>query len=544
MAVAGRQLSAQSVGVERPVVGRRRPPLVVWLPALLMALLMALPLLYLIVRTLGAGPSVPGLLLRPRTLQVILNSAGLALAVTLASTVISLPLAWLQVRAELPLRRLWAVLTVLPLVIPSYVAAYTLVAALGPRGMLQEALAAPFGVTRLPEIYGFGGATLALTLCSYPYVLLSLRAALRGLDPACEEAARGLGQGVWATFFRVTLPQLRPALGAGALLVSLYTLSDFGAVSLLQFDTFTRSIYVQYQASFDRVMAAALALVLVAMTAVILLAEARTRGRARYARSGVGTARRPAPVPLGRWRLPALLFSGAVVLVALILPMGVLAYWLARGLLAGEVVTVVAQPAINSVAASLLAAAGAVAASLPLAILAARFPGWASAAVERVSYLGYALPGIVIALALVFFGANYAGFLYQTLAMLIIAYVIRFLPQATGATRAALLQISPHVEEAARSLGRSPRQVAVSITMPLARPGLLAGAALVFLTAMKELPATLLLSPIGFETLATSIWHATSSAFFARAAAPALLLVLVSAIPVALMARKESRDDQ
>ena len=542
MAVAGRQL-ATSARTRAATPGiRRRAPLALWLPALAVALLMILPLAYLIIRTASAGETALALLVRPRTGWIILNSLSLAGTVTGASIMLSVPLAWLMTRTDLPGRRIWSVLTVLPLVLPSYVAGYTLVAALGPRGILQEALAGPFGIQRLPEIYGFGGAALALTLCSYPYMLLSVRAALRGLDPACEEAARGLGQNSWTTFFRVTLPQLRPAIGAGSLLVALYTLSDFGAVSLLQFETFTRAIYVQYQGSFDRALAAALALVLVAFTAALLVIEARTRGRMRQARSGVGAARLARPVALGRWRWPALIMCGLVVLIALAMPIGVLLYWLARGLAAGEIARVAWTVAANSAAVSLLAAAGAVLASLPLAMLAVRYPGWLTGAIERFSYAGYALPGIVIALALVFFGANYAGFLYQTLVMLVIAYVVRFLPQAIGASRTALQQISPNIEDAARGLGRSPRQVVTSITMPLARPGLLAGGALVFLTAMKELPATLLLSPIGFETLATSIWHATSSAQFARAALPALLLVAVSAIPTALMTRRESQE--
>jgi iron(III) transport system permease protein len=521
---------------------RLMPPLAIWLPAALVALLMCLPLAYLLLRTLGAGEVALGLLRRPRTLQVIGNSALLALTVTALSAFLAVPLAWLQARTDLPLRRLWAVLTVLPLVIPSYVSAYTLVAALGPKGLLQGALAGPLGIQRLPEIYGFGGATLALTLCAYPYLLLSVRAALRGLDPACEEAARGLGSGAWRVFFGVTLPQLRPALGAGALLVALYVLSDFGAVALLQYDTFTRAIYVQYQASFDRTLAAALALVLVALTAVIMLAEAHTRGRARYARGGVGVARRARRVALGRWRWPALLLHALTVALGLGLPVGVLLSWLARGLAAGEALDVVWAPVAGSVLVALLAAVVTILAALPLAILTVRYPGPLASAIERLAYAGYALPGIVIALAFVFFGANYAPVLYQTLAMLVLAYLVRFLPQAVGAARTALLQISPHVEEAARGLGRSPHGVAWSVTAPLARSGLLAGGALVFLTTMKELPATLLLSPIGFETLATSIWSATNSALFSRAAVPALLLVLVSAVPVALMVRREVQE--
>jgi iron(III) transport system permease protein len=500
---------------------------------------MALPLIYLLIRALGAGEAALALLWRPRTAEIVFNSALLALTVTAASAALSLPLAWLQVRTDLPGRRLWAVLTVLPLVIPSYVAGYTLLAALGPRGLVQEALAGPFGVTRLPEIYGFGGAALVMTACAYPYMLLNVRGALRGLDPCFEEVARGLGQRPWGVFWRVILPQLRPALGAGGLLVALYTLSDFGAVSLLRFETFTSAIYLQYQGAFDRTLAAALSLLLVALTAVILLLEARTRGRARYHRSGAGVARPARRLALGHWRWPALAFSGAVVALALALPVAVLLLWLARGLTIGLPLAVVWSTAINSTLASGLAALGAVLASLPLAVLAVRYAGPMSNLIERISYAGYALPGIVIALALVFFGANYAPLLYQTLAMLVIAYVVRFLPQAVGATRAALLQVSPRLEEAARGLGHGPRQVVVRVTAPLVRSGLLTGGALVFLTAMKELPATLLLSPIGFETLATSIWRDASNAMFTQAALPALLLVLVSAPPVALMARRE-----
>jgi iron(III) transport system permease protein len=228
-----------------------------------------------------------------------------------------------------------------------------------------------------------------------------------------------------------------------------------------------------------------------------------------------------------------------VVLLALVVPVGVLVFWLSRGLTAGEPLRLLWGAAFNSVYVSGLAAGVATLAALPVAILAARYRGMASGLVERLSYLGYALPGIVLALALVFFGANFAPGLYGTLVLLVLAYAIHFLPQAVGATRAALLQVRPSVEEAARGLGRGPVRVVTTITAPLASSGILAGAALVFLTTMKELPATLLLAPLGFDTLATSIWTAASEAFFARAAAPALLLILVSALPMYLLIIRE-----
>jgi iron(III) transport system permease protein len=227
------------------------------------------------------------------------------------------------------------------------------------------------------------------------------------------------------------------------------------------------------------------------------------------------------------------------VLLALVVPVGILVFWLARGLASGEPLRLLWGAAFNSVYVSALAAVVAALAALPVAILAVRFPGWVAGLVERLSYLGYALPGIVLALSLVFFGANYAPGLYGTLALLVFAYAVHFLPQAVGATRAALLQVSPSVEEAARGLGRGPARVIATVTAPLASSGIIAGSALVFLTTMKELPATLLLAPLGFDTLATSIWTATSEAFFARAAAPALLLVLFSALPMYLLVVRE-----
>lgn len=502
---------------------------------------MVLPLAYLVLRTLGAGFEAWELLFRLRTLEILLRSVLLVLAVTGATIAISLPLAWLTVRADLPWRRLWTVLTVLPLVIPSYVGGFVIIAALGPRGMLQQFLAAPFGVERLPEIYGFPGSMLTLTLLSYPYVLLSVRGALWGLDPALEETSRSLGHGAWATFRRLTLPQLRPAIALGALLVALYTLSDFGAVSLLRYETFTWAIYLQYQAAFDRTLAAALSLVLVVLALSLLVAEARSRGRSRYYRATVGAVRPPSRVSLGRWRWPGFAFCGAIVLFALIMPMSVLGYWLVRGVFAGEPLHLVWGAALNSVYVSGLAAGTAIAAALPVAFLAVRYPSWVSALLERITYIGFALPGLVVALALVFFGASYAISLYQTLFLLIFAYVVLFLPTSLGAIRSSLLQVNPRVEEAARSLGRTSFQAFRSVTLPLVRSGILAGAALVFLVCMKELPATLILSPIGFKTLATSIWSASSGAFFARAAAPALLLILVSSVPMAFLILRGGR---
>jgi iron(III) transport system permease protein len=490
--------------------------------------LVCLPLAYLVVRVVDGGADAWSVLGRARILELVGNTVLLVGLVTGAALVLGVPLSWLVVRTDLPGARFWAVAAALPLVIPSYVAALTLLAAFGPRGFLQQVLEAPLGVERVPAIYGLPGAVLALTISTYPYVYLLAAAALRDLDPSLEEASRGLGRSRAETFRRVTLPALRPSLGAGALLVALYALSDFGAVSLMQYNSLTRAIYVQYRSLFDRAPAAALALVLVFLTAVVLVLEHYARGRVRYHRRSPGAARPPQRVRLGRWRWPALAFCAAVVGFSLALPLAVIGYWLERAVSLGSELGDVWGPALNSVLASTLSAAAAVAAALPVAILAVRHASRGTRLLERLSYSSNALPGIVIALSLVFFAANYAGVVYQTLALLVFAYVVRFLPQAVAASHSALLRVDPRLEEAARGLGRSPRRAFATVTVPLAAPGLLAGAALVFLSTMKELPATLLLAPIGFETLATEVWTATTVAAYSRAALPALLLIVFS----------------
>ncbi len=524
------------------VAGRRRrrgAPLPLVVGALLIAALMVSPLAYLVIRASEGGQGLLDLLWRPKTLEILRNTVTLTVIVTVASVAIALPLAWLTTRTDLPGRRVWAVLTTLPLAVPSYVGAFAVIAALGPRGIVQGWLEHWFGIERLPEIYGLPGAALTLTLFTFPYILLPLRAALRGMDAALEEASRSMGLGAGETFRRVTLPQLRPALAAGALLVAFYTLSDFGAVSLLQLDVFTRAIYTQYRGAFDRTLAAGLALVLVALTVGVLLLEAWTRGGGRYHRSTAGATRPPTVARLGRWRWPALAYCGLVVGLSLAMPVGVVGYWLVRGLRAGEPLRVVWDAAVSSASVSLAAALVTVVVAAPVVVLAVRYPGRLAAIVERSTYAGYALPGIVVALSLVFFGVRYARPLYQTLAMLVIAYVIRFLPQAVGSLRTSFLQVNPHLEEAARSLGTAGPKVWLRVVVPLVRPGLVSGAALVFLTVIKELPATILLRPTGFNTLATRIWTATSEGFWARAAAPALLLIVIAAIPLAVVAWRE-----
>jgi iron(III) transport system permease protein len=486
--------------------------------ATMVAAAMVLPLGHLVLRA-GEAADPLALVSSSRVVGFVGATLRLAVVVTLLALVAGVGIAWLVERSDLPARRVLGALAVLPLVVPTYVGALAVLAAFGPRGLVADA----------PVLVGFSGATIALTLSTFPYVLLTTRAALAAADPALEEAARSLGDGPMAAFRGALLPQLRPAVAGGGLLVFLYVLSDFGAVAIMRYDTLTRAIFLDYGSSFDRARPAVLGVLLVGLTLAAIAVERRVRGRAAPQRVVAG--RLPAPtVPLGRWRWPAFAGVVAVVLAGVGVPVAVLGSWAVVGSSRGETGPVLVEAASTSVGLSAVAAAVTVALAVPVAVLAVRFPSRFSRGVEALSLAGFALPGLVIALALVFFTARFTPAVYQTYVVVVAAYVIRFLPEALASVRASLTQVDPTLEEAARSLGRGRLAVLRTVTLPLVRGGLLAGAALVFLTAMKELPATLLLRPAGADTLAVRVWTSASEGFYARAAPAALLLVAVSAL--------------
>ncbi|MBW4689865.1 MAG: iron ABC transporter permease [Komarekiella atlantica HA4396-MV6] len=522
------------------------PPLFLVVIAGLTAIAIALPLTYLVIRMAGVGgEQLLALILRPRILEVLLNSVGLAVVSTLLSAAIAVPLAFLTMRTDLLWRRFWLIVTTLPLAVPDYVGGFALIAAFGPKGSWLQLWLEPLGVQELPEIYGWTGAILGLTLFSYPYLLLSIQAGWQGIDPTMEEAARSLGYSQRETFFRLTLPTLRPSIVAGGLLVALNALQDFGTTSVMRFDTFTRAIFLQYRYTFDRNQAAALALMLVGLVLLVLWLEYKARSQAAYYSRATKSYRLPALVHLGVWQVPAILFCLVIASLGLALPIGVTLFWLFRGLTStdvGEIISLLKlmQLAWHSIVAAGLAAIVATLCALPIAILAVRFPSRITVAIERCSYVGFGLPGIVVALSLVFWGANYLPWLYQTLPMLIFAYLVLFVSQSVGTVRSSLLQVNPQLEESAQSLGRTPWQSLREITLPLVSPGVLGGAALVFLTAIKELPVTLLLAPIGFSTLATHIWKATESVSYSDAAA-AVLVMLVISISSTLLVLSQNR---
>jgi len=406
------------------------------------------------------------------------------------------------------------------LAVPSYIGAFAYFAATGPGGELEALLGfAP------PEVRGFFGTVWVMVLYTFPFVLLSVRASLRRLDASLVEAARTMGLSPVQAFGRVVLPRIRGGMAAGGLLVALYALSDFATPAILGLDTFTRAIYVEYNA-FGLGRAAWFSLQLLGLVLLVLFFE--SRARTVRERSGRTLRWTPPPALTGAiWLVVSLVWASAVGL-----PVVLFLVWLAREGAAGF------DPATiwNSVLPSGLAAIVAVLCAIPLARAASagRIGRW----MARLTSFGFGIPGIVMGTALVYVGLR-LPFMYQTTAMLVLGYVLRFLPLATGALREGLDRIESNMTHAARSLGASPGEAFRRVSLPLVFPAALSGAALVFLEAMRELPLTLLLRPTGAETLTTRLWQVYEAGYFGEAAVPGLLLILASSLAMLIFLRSE-----
>lgn len=516
---------------------------------LLVTLVFAAPFLYLVVRNSGELGLLYERLSSTRALRAGANSLLLGAAVGVAATVIGTGSAWFMARTNVRSKRILKVLLPLPLVIPSFIGAFVLLAAFAPGGLLDSALT-PLGIERLPQVRGFLGAFIVLTVFTYPYVYLPTVVRMRQLPVSLEESARLLGSGVGRTFRTVVLPQSKGAVLAGSLLVFLYTISDFGVVQLMRYDALTRAIYATRV--FDRGTSLALGLQLAVMALLVVAVERSFAGRDKR---DVTRGRTTLKVPLGRWRMVATSALWMLVGAALIVPIAVLTWWATRGMFSGgggplslvEDVGSLVPPLVKTATVSVAAATAALLVVLPAAYVTTRARGWFGAAVNAVIVAGFALPGLAIALALVYLtiGApDLIAHLYQTLPLLVVAYVIHFGAHALRASQTALTSVPRGLEDAAKVLGVPRWRRFFRIDLPLIGPGLLAGAGLVLLSSMKELPATLLLAPAGFQTLAMKIWQATESSFFAEASLASLMLILLSGVLTwfLLISRSEGYD--
>jgi len=483
------------------------------------------------------------------------NTVVLLLGVGVGVTLLGVSLAWLTSLCEFPGRRWldWALM--LPFAIPAYVLAFVFIGLLDFAGPVQTLAREWFGSSvRFPPVRSTGGVILVLVLVFYPYVYLLARSAFIAQGKGLMEAARVLGQSPWQAFWSVALPMARPAIGAGLALAMMETLADFGAVSVFNFDTFTTAIYKTWYGFFSLTSATQLASLLLLAVALVLYGERRARGIARPANDRARSA------ALYHLRgLKALAASGWCLLVflcAFVIPVLQLLVWLwqrGRFDLDERYLGLILHTLYLGGMAALIT----VAVALLLAFARRQVPVRSIRGAVALANLGYALPGSVLAVSIMlafsyldrelviplsgWLGGAGKPILLGSIGALLLAYLIRFMAVAFGPLESSLARIRPSLPQASRSLGVGGPRLFFRVYLPLLLPGTLSAALLVFVDVLKEMPATLLMRPFGWDTLAVRIFEMTSEGEWARAALPALSLVLVGLLPVILLIRRSAK---
>ncbi|HEY5195268.1 MAG TPA: iron ABC transporter permease [Solirubrobacteraceae bacterium] len=492
-------------------IGRGRAPVVIG-ACIAGALLSPLALLALDAHTAGWA-EIHHVLFRARSFLLLRHTVVLTLLVVAFAAALGVATALCTERTRLPARRLWTVLLVLPIAIPDDVVGYT-------------------WHTAFPEMSGLMAATLVMALGTYPLVYLPVAAALRRSDPAMQDTAHSLGAGRLRTFARVTLPLIRTAVVGGCVLVALTTISEYGTFEIVRYQTFTTEIFTQFQ--FDSRAASALSVPLVCLALLVLAVDGLVPSRAA---TRIAPSRAAVRSRLGRVTIPILLALGALAALAIGFPLGTVIYWMVQSQHTTlPAAATLGQATWNSLIYSVLGAGAAVTLALPVALMTFRCSSAPRVMLQRSTYIPLALPGVVIALSLVFFATRYEYGLYQTSLLLIVAYAIMHFPLALVCIRASVAQAPARLADVGESLGRGPIAVFLRVTLPLLVPGILAGFCLVFLFAVTELTATLLLAPIGVQTLATQFWAYQSEVAYGAAAPYALIIIVLAALPAIVLA--------
>jgi iron(III) transport system permease protein len=494
-------------------------------------LLSLLPIGYLFVAGLSFS-DLQVLFSYPTTADRILRTIALTVTVSALSVVVGVGTAMLVVRTDVPFRRLLTVLFAMPLAVPGFVSAYAAYSA--------NLLFAPTS----DIVTTFTGATIILSLSLYPYVFLACVVAVRNIDPAQEEVARSLRARPGAVFWRVIVPQLRPAIAASVVIVGLHVLAEYGAMVQLRQRTLTTTIMTDMLDYGDYQSARSLSLLLTALAFVLLIGGRLLSGRSPAQKVGRHTVRPPSMVRLGRARVPLLVLSLMVPLAAL----GPTAFMTVLGLTAPHRQSALrwadaVQAAGTTLGFAAWAAVIATAIALPLSWWVSRHPSFWSNLTERSVWLAHSIPNAILALALVFLATRLLPGFYKTAALLVLAYVILYLPLAVANQRVGLQAAFVRYDEAAASLGRPAWQRFTHISLPLALPGIATGALLVALDASKELTTTLMLLPFNAQTLSTGLWATTNgeSLDFSAAAPYALMLLALGSVPVYLITRRTLR---
>ena len=497
--------------------------------SLVLAFFLVLPLLYLLTKITFEFKLFFDFILNTNILRLSFNTISLILLVVIFSVLISLPLAYLNVRSNLPFAKYLTSISVLPIALPSYVMATTQIEIWSKNGWVHNFLKIFFEMKTFPSFYGLIGSVFVLSLITYPYVYIGLAAMFRRFDYQMIDASKTLGDSPFQSFFKIIFPLVRPTIVGGSLLVSLYVLSDFGAVSLLRFNTFTIAIFNRMYNSISNYGVLEISLLAIIFCFIILFIESRSKNEARHFSNSKLSDNKKAD--LGFWKWILLPLTLLPLIFGFILPISVLIYWIIIGIGEDMGFMDVIQPTINTLMISSVSAIFITLVCIPLLITIKKNVRLLSFFVDKVSYIGLSLPGVIVSMSLVFFCINYFDYIYQTFIVLVLGYFISFLPAALGPIKSSMSQIDPKLEDASLTLGASKIKTYLNVVVKLASPGFIYGGVLVFILCLKELPATLILSPIGFQTLATEIWSNASEAFFIKTALASIVLVIIAGIP-------------
>ena len=496
-------------------------------------IIFAFPGLYLVWRNFTSGADPLGLLFSHQTLRPLWRTVHLAFLVSISTACLGTALAWLTARTDLPFCKLWRVVLPVPLVFPTFIGAAAFIRALSPGGLASDWLA-NFGISQTPQLRGLFGAWLVLTFFCYPYVYLPVSARLKQLPGSYEQSALLLGDTQPQVFTRVVVRQIGSSITAGTLLVFLYTISDFGAVQLMRFDTLTRAIEMNYLAR--PAVSFAMSIILLTLAAVVVISE-RAVSR-RLPSTQTHRAHHSMKYELRSWKLPSLLLVIGTFTISIGAPVGALVHWALGGTLrnSGRPLTVssskIFEATTNTLTSSVATGFVALLLITPIAFLANRHKDRVGKFAHGIVISTFAIPGILVALSLRFWTirSGFIGsFFYNSMALLIFGYVVRFASLAIGAASVAVNAVPTALHDAAATLGADRRRRFRTIDIPVMKPGLLAAVGLVVLSTMKELPISLLLAPIGFSTLTTKIFSSFEEAFVAEAGIMALVLITASA---------------
>ena len=535
----------------QPAQRRWRPPPPLTVVAVVTVIMVLVPIAVILFSWRSDESLLWQHLISTQLSTLLRNTLVLSLGVGLGVTLLGVALAWLTVMCEFPGRKWFDWALMLPMAMPAYVLAFVVLGIFDFAGPVQGFLAGWFGEQyRFVDVRSELTVIAVLVLVLYPYVYMLTRSAFLGQSSDLLEAARVLGAGPWRAFFQIALPMARPAIIAGTSLAVMETLADFGAVAVFNYDTFTTAIYKSWFSFFNIAAAAQLASLLLLFVALALLAEKYSRGGRAYAQGGRLQHRyRLRLSPLRA--LAATGFCTLVLSLAFLLPVLQLLRWVvdSQSLLDARFVSLMWRTLLLGG----LAAGLTVVLALIIAFARRRSHNGLRSFLD-LGTLGYALPGSILAVGIMisftlidrellmplqgWLGLPPRQWLVGSVLALLAAYWVRFLAVATGPIDASLQRIKPSIPEAAQMLGAGQWQLLGRIYLPILRPGLLTGAILVLVDVMKEMPATLLLRPYGWDTLAVRIYEMTSEGEWQRAALPALTLVLVGLVPVALAVRR------